>query len=52
MSEKTKERLSIYLTVLQYPTIGEVLRSYVEGELTELLKDLKDPEVTTDSTSL
>jgi len=52
MSEKTKERLSIYLTIVQYPTIGEELRSYVEGELVLLLKGLKDPEVTSESTSL
>lgn len=52
MSEKTKERLSIYLTIIQNPSIGEGLKTYVEDELVLLLKGLKDPEVTTDSTSL
>ena len=49
MTNETKERLSIYLTVLQYPTLGTELKSYVEVELLLILKGLKDPVVTTDS---
>ncbi len=39
MKESNREKLSILLTIINYPTIGSTLRTYCEDELVLLLKD-------------